>query len=359
MMEKFDTNKIDQYLNGQLSTEEQQAISQQIANNPDFAKAVELHQLTIQGIEQFGLKAVKEEVGQLDKDLATEGFFLTDADIDDYLENKATAAQKKRIEKRLADDADFKAEFDLHQLTKKGIEKEGMEAEFGTLFQEMDKDLADEGFFQNLATKDAKSTTQATKANQTAKVIRFPFQRLAIAASVALAILAAWWLFQPTAANPQIIYANNFNLLADEISADLAETGFVREPYYDLLQAGIAAYNQSKIQTSSEPTVGHFNSEAIEQLTAYRNQAPPTDEFYPIATLYLAISYLSIQIPTTAIELLEPLAQQNFPQQIDAQWYLSLAYLKIGEIAKALPILKTLQSTKYQHQASDILKEIQ
>lgn len=355
-MENLDTEKIEQYLKGQLNTREQKSIADRMASEPDFAAAVTLHQISIDGIEHFGCQQIQADIASLDKDLEAEGFFLTADDLDAYLDKKATVATQYKIEQRLAKDEVFKKYFELHQLTRKGIEKKETEAEFTDLFDDLDNDLAQEGFFESL---DKKKETVIQKEKKEAKIVRFPFQRLAIAASVALAIFAGWWVFQPSSSDPQVIYASNFTPLADELSIELEETGFVKEPFYDFLEEGMAAYNAANISNSTPLSISRNSQKAIESFQQYRQVAATTDDFYPTATLYLAISHLTIQEPEQAISLLESLTQQNFLQKIDAQWYLALSYIKTGQTEKAIPILKSLEDTKYQKNTMTIIKALQ
>ncbi len=351
-MENFDNEKIDLYLQGQLSVEEQQVIKSRIAAEPDFAEAVALHELTIVGIEHFEMNNIRAEIQLLDNTLEKEGLFLTSEDLDAYLDKTATPAIQQTIEKRLKEEASFKAELELHQLTRAGIEKKETEATFKDLFGKIDKDLEQEGFFEQIT-----PTTITTEAKEKpkAKVIRFPFQKLAIAASVALAIVASWWIFQPSTINPNIAYANHFTLLSNDLSEALTETGFVREPYYDILSAGMEAYDNQKVTPTDLPSGNDHSTKAIDLIRQYRTAAPPTDEFYLPATLYLAISHLAINQAEQAIPLLEQLSKQNFPQQATARWYLALSYLKTAQTERATPILQSLDQSKYSQQAKDIL----
>jgi len=353
-MENFDTEKIEQYLKGQLSAAEQKTIANRMVTEPNFAEEVALHQLTMAGVEQFGFHQIQEAIVEIDKDLETAGFFLTTENIDNFLDGKLDTATHAIMEERLAKDADFKAEVDLHKLTRAGIKKEAAEADFSDLFNELDKDLAQEGFFETMDNQQQKIA--AKKKPKEAKIVRFPFRRLAIAASIALTIFATWWVFQPTSIDSQIIYATHFTPLTDVLSTELEETGFVKESYYDVLENGMKAYKETKNSTTS--LLDNY-SKAKDYFIQYRQTAPTTDDFYAPATLYLAITHLAVAETAQAIALLKPLTQQNFPQQIDAQWYLALSYIKTEQTEKAIPILKGLISTKYQAKATVILKEIQ
>lgn len=355
-MENFDTEKIEAYLTGQLSPAEQKAMLERVAAEPDFAAAVALHQISIAGIERFGLQQVQEEISSLDKDLAEEGFFLTTHDLDAYLDKKAGVTIQQKIEQRLARDENFRKDFELHQLTRSGIEKKEMEAVFTDLFEEIDKDLEQEGFFEAL--DNSQKTPKKAATQKEAKIVRFPFRQLAIAASIALTIFAGWWVLQPTPLTPQEIFAYNFSPLPDELSKELEETGFVKEPYYDFLEEGITAYNNTRVPVSSGASFGKNYQKAIEFFQQYRQAAPTTDDFYPTATLYLAISHLALYETQQAIPLLESITQQNFPQLEDAKCYLALSYIENGQKEKAIPILKGLEQTNYQKWATKVIKDL-
>lgn len=355
-MENFDTEKIEQFLQGQLSPTEQKGIAERIATEPDFAEAVNLHKISMVGIERFGLQKMEEDIASLDKALEEEGFFLTADDLDAYIDKKSEGKTQQQIEQRLAKDANFKKDFDLHQLTRAGIEKKETDAAFSDLFEDLDKDLEQEGSFENLDTKknEDKKTEQPS-----AKIVRFPFQRLAIAASVALAIFAGWWIFQTNPSNPQEIYATNFTPFPDQLSSELEETGFVREPYYEVLEEAMTAYQEGTKAITDKPLARTRYKEAIDLFEQYRQAAPATDDFYPTATLYLAIAHLNLENAPQAIPLLESLTQQDFSQKTAAQWYLSLSYIKNEQIEKAISILESLEQTDYEERATRIINDLQ
>jgi len=347
-MENFDIEKIEQYLGGQLDSSEQELLSDRIKQEPEFAKEVAFHQLTMEGIEQFG---INQTIQNLDGNLAKEGFFLTTEDIDDYLEGKANTEEQSAMENRLAEDSDFKEDFHLHQLTTEGIERGAATSEFSDLFNKIDSDLEREGFFDPITTG-----TQPDQSKAEAKIVRFPFRGLAVAASVTLAVFSTWWYFQ--APSTETIYASHFSPLDDQLSAELSEMGFIQRPYYDILEDGIKAYNDARNSTDNNTTNERYNT-AKGLLTQYLNAAPATDEFYPTAKLYLAISHLELEDFNEAISLLTPITEQDFPQKVDAQWYLALSYLKTNQQEKAIPLLTALDQSTYAKQAQDILKNIQ
>ena len=357
-MENFDTNTIDQYLSGQLNETDRQAVAAKIAADADFAAEVSLQKLTIAGIEQFNLKEISKNLGTIDQDLDNEGFFLTSADMDQVIDGEADDAIQQKLAKRLADDPDFKKEYKLHQLTREGISEKATNDNFAELFSDLDKDLEQEGFFEEGKTQE-KTTPAIEEATSPpeAKVVRFPFRQLAIAASVALAIFAAWWTFQPKPIQPDLLYATYFQPPTDNISTDLSDVGFVREPYYDVLANGMKAYEAGKNKSvNASPALNNELQDAIEAFLAYRSTAPTTDEFYPYTSLYLAICYLKTNQSTeAAINLLRTTSQQNFPQQSSAKWYLALAYLKTNQPDLAKPILTSLENTDYALQAKELL----
>ncbi|MEM6317091.1 MAG: hypothetical protein AAF960_05435 [Bacteroidota bacterium] len=353
-MENIDTEKIEQYLAGQLNVPEQESIVARMKAEPAFAEAVNLHHLTMMGIERFGLNEVRKDIRQLDSAMEKEGFFLSSEDMDGYLAGTLSNDQRAIMEQRLAKDTAFKADFELHELTQAGIEKEGNKAALADLFKDLDKDLAEEGFFDQLDA--GKVATNKTVEEPTAKIIRFPFRRLAIAASIALAVATSWWVFRPTAPTPEMIYTNYFSPLSDELSEELAETGFVTEPYYDLLEEAMTAYNTAQ-NRGTDQSASYQQAKTL--FVQYRQSAPPTDDFYPTATLYLAITHLNLEEVTSAINLLTPLQNQNFPQQTAAQWYLALAYLKDQQTEKAIPLLSSLSQSTYKEQAQTILKTLE
>ena len=122
--------------------------------------------------------------------------------------------------------------------------------------------------------------------------------------------------------------------------------------FTDLLEKGMMAYNDAK--STEAASLANYR-QAKDYFIQYRQIAPPTDDFYPSATLYLAISHLALKESAQAIPLLETLTQQNFPQQLAAQWYLALSYIQAEQTETAISILKTLERTEYGEQAKVIL----
>lgn len=343
-MDNFDMNLIDQYVLGQLPPKEAAEVTQKIKIDTVFAAKVELHQLAINGIEEYNLQQIEKNIQNVDSQLDQEGLFITTADMDTYIDGKASADISDKIDQRLVNDTPFKADFELHQLARQGIEQKAADDSFANLFENIDKNLAQEGFFET-----APPQNKVQEKQTTAKIRRFPFRPLAIAASFALAIFAGWWLINQNTStlDSQTLYATHFQLLPDEISTELEDVGFVKPVEHEYLEDAMSAYNQQ-----------HF-SQAIQSFKKYQTTTNATDDFYGDASLYLAISLLKENQITEAQSLLLPLSKQTSSLQNKAKWYLALSYLKGNQALLAIPVLKSLEGSDYEVQASKLLEELE
>ena len=342
-MNNSDIEIIEKYLKGQLAEEAKQKLENRIAIDEDFATEVALHQVMIEGIERFGLHELKKTTNEIDQELDQEGFFLTNEDMDAYLEGSMNKAQSTIFEERLANDHDFKKAFQLHELTTAGIKKQGTETEFSGLFQSIDKELQQEGFFETNNEK----ATETKPAQQSTKIKYLSIRNLAIAASVALILFAGWWAYQPKQVDTDVLYATHFQIPANQLSPLLDETGFVVEPYYEVLKEALEAYNNNDFTTAKA------------RFERYRRAAPKDDEYYSSTIFYSAITALQLEDTKTAESLLLQIEKTSFPQQIEAKWYLALTFLKLNQKDKAIAQLLKIANPPFKQKAQFLLKELQ
>ena len=96
--------------------------------------------------------------------------------------------------------------------------------------------------------------------------------------------------------------------------------------------------------------------EAIKQFNVSLNQGD--DEY---ALFYLAISYMQVGQHNQAIESLEQYLQHYSTLNSQAQWYLSLSYVKSNELEKAKIQLSKLAagSSSYSEKAKKLLNQLQ
>lgn len=322
-MEEFDLGKIDDYLLGQLAEYEQQQVVQQINSSEEFAELVQQRQDFLQGIELFGEQQFIEELKKKDTELAANGFFLTESDIDDYVNNNANISISNLVKKRMQMDDDFAREIVERTEIVTGINVFG-EQDFLKKLQQTDDSLEQEAFF----------TVESQQRKISPRIVKLKRRRwLSIAAAVAgLLIIIVGVIQFFTHTN---IFNRNFVAYEDQLSNYLTESGFVRPAYLDDLLQGMNFYNQQKYQVAQN----YFNQ--------YLNVAPSDDQFYLSAQFYLAQTYLINKEVEIAIPLLENLIQRSdFQWSAAARWYLALSYVENGQKDRAQPILRQLLNNK-------------
>lgn len=134
--------------------------------------------------------------------------------------------------------------------------------------------------------------------------------------------------------------------------AALAERYF--EPYPDRITA---------MQTLSEDLVefmDHYNNAKYKQtIEAY---ASLTGDFaqMDLIRIYVANAHFEMGNAAAAIKILSALPLENSLYKAPIEWYLSLAYLKLGETSKAKPLLEGLSSAggDYTNYARELLDAI-
>lgn len=300
---------LDNYARNQLSDEEKDWIKQQLKEDPNFQKELDLHADLVQGIqlhmnEQVN-KSLKTTIQEVDNKLEQDGFF------------------EDKLGKAVIQQLQLEGSKDLQQ----------------TIFK-VDQELAKEGFF-----------TAPAPASQP-KVVWF--KRLIAAASILLICTLAWQLLAPTGFKTEEQYQLAFrvydNQLSQPIQLELSEQGFAGNPQKKLLQQllnAMEAYDQEDYTTASQllkKALDHSNLDQSYQL---------------MAEFYLALSYMANQQEQLAIPLLKNLAFNDINQQEHVSWYLALAYLKQEQIDLSKNILENLiSSQQYGSKAQQLLDNL-
>lgn len=349
-MEKpYNIELIEQYLNNELKGAALTAFEQELASDEELAQAVADHQDLILGVEVAGERQFHQTLQSVEEELDAKGFFLMMTDVDDYLDKKADATTTQKIESRLLEDSDFASSLTAHNDARQSIELLG-ELQLRNTIRNIEAELEEEGFF-----------TQKTETKVIERPIRAIGNRvairrmLAVAASVAVLVLAYFFIFQPDN-SPQGLYSSYYEPYKDNLSQELelrlSETGFGSTDdmrvQLNLLLTGIGEYKAENFAA------------AAEKLATYRSKANPTDDLTRQASLYEAISRLELKQSQDAITLLTPLAQNDeFAQQADAQWYLALAHLQADEAAAAQSMLQQLKNSEvYGTAATELLEKL-
>lgn len=296
-------DKIDDYLLGYLSAKEQTDFEQEMANSRLLQQEVEGQRDLLNGIAIVG----KENLVQTIEDVSA-SFDLEGMDIpvygsfsDDEMKKGITIVGKEQVKEELTQIE--------NELEKKGF--------FETAFQTIEQNKQD-------------SISSKTASLKTAKVHRLkPWKSwLAIAASIALITVMGWFIFQPNSISGPV--ATHFEPATDVMSTKLQQQlGGIGMATNDMetqlkaLIAGMEAFKQKNYPVAIEK----LSLEKLAFLSSRDRQ---------LLKFYLGQSYLGAGEYKQAISTLEPLAANAlFSKQMDAKWYLLLAYLEMGEEDKA------------------------
>lgn len=307
MNDNYDYDLIDDYLNGQLSSEQKTTFEQKMQQNEGLAAEVSFEKDLLTGIQVVGKEELSNTINSIGEELS-----LEEMDIPIY------------------------GDFSDEEMTK-GIEQVG-KAELKNEIQDLQAELDQSGFFDEVFDKVQTETTSTETAPETAKVKQlWPMRRvLSIAAGVALLIFGTWLAFFQNDGDPidQHFqpYANVVSPILDDQIEELGlATGEVVERL-KTLQKGMKAYESGNYAE----TISNLANQDLTILASSDRQ---------LITFYLAISYLGNKDITAATPLLTSLANNaNFTQQADAQWYLLLAYLEAGDQQNADALKLKLQT---------------
>lgn len=271
---------------------------------------------------------------------------------DDYLEGNLSDEQKKSFEIKLAEDENFRIEFEEHKDLLDGLlimNDKNLRAKINIVQDELEK----EGFFKKKEEKENISDG-ATTEKTTAKVRSIGLQKiLAIAASLLLLAVAGWWMLKPSTLTNQELFANYFQNfpaenLALKTTEKLEELGFAGgelKQQLRNLQQGIIAYENGNLTT------------AAEQFKQFSTLYPERFD----VKLFHGIALLENNQPQLAEPILTTLASSNFAQKETAIWYLALTQLKLEKTAEAKSNLQQLVSNNsalYKTKAEEILTKI-
>lgn len=264
-------------------------------------------------------------------------------ELENFLNQEMKEEELTNFKQRLETEKGLKEEVDFHASILGGIQHSA-ELDFRALVQNTREEMLQE---ENKVVKNSK-----IKQKPQAQVRSLGSRRvLALAASFALLLVAAWALFlRPI--SPERAFANNFDTPKDVLSIDVAsrleETGFgTNEAALKQLQTAMQTYQSENFE------------QARQQLGAFQAQYP-NSEFAEEAAYYEALSAMNTQDYEIAqAKLVELANNSNFSLQTDARWYLALNSLNIGKIEAARTLLESLQSdSKHGTAAQGLLRRL-
>lgn len=260
--------------------------------------------------------------------------------IEQYLEGTLEGDALASFENKLAKDNSFATEVELFMDMKETIRRTEQKKIQQSL-KNVHNQLTEEKFFE----RQNKRTSQKPSSI---------FRVLSLAASVALLIGAAFFLFgsnQPTSAELfAAVYQPETNNITT-IVEDLSDYGMVdpEAQRKDELIAALAVYESKNYAAAKTSLEAHL-------------QKYPTDK---IAQFYLGISLLETKDYQGATDYFSALTQDNtFELADDAEWYAALGNLgqntsKKTQIAKLLLAkIAANNATTYQSKAKNILQQL-
>ncbi len=232
----------------------------------------------------------------------------------DEVEKAVDNPSEEDIRLKLRDDVAFAKEVAFHAGLKKAISDQSA-FEFEAMLAEVEDRLYN-----------------SKKSNL--RIVRWA---ISIAASIVL-IIGVYTLIEWRAADPEYLFAQHFQAYQPGHTDRGAETVVTDE-----LRA-FEAYEQGNY----ERAIALFSNLLIEQDN-------------PQYHLLLAISWMEQDQPDQAIPALKDiLSENNTSYQVEAAWYLALAYLQMGELPEAKAQLKRVEASnsKFSPLAKQILEEL-
>lgn len=249
--------------------------------------------------------------------------------IDGYLRKTLTLSVQHQVKERMASDDAFREEVQFRQVLQQAARRRGQQ-NLEALLVVADEEL---------------DGAEEEGESQTAKLRRLPMLRwVAIAASVLLLVAVGWWVFRSP--EPQVLYTAYYepfpNLIAPIDKSETAES---------LPAKALQAYERKNYQEA----VQHF--EALQQ--AANRSVTDSLVFSADEQLYYGLSLLENRQERAAIAMLNTIADDpNARYQQAAQWYLALAWLKVGDLDKSKVVLDLILDEpehRYYAKAQDLV----
>lgn len=238
--------------------------------------------------------------------------------IDRYLNAALTEAETGEFRRRLAADKDFAQLYEDMAHIEKGLQEQALHEAWQTI----------------LATEAAMAEDPGRSAGSGPRwKVWVP-----VAASLALLVVAAWWLMNQSS-GPEELFAQYFEVYpnveapiyrdssaADSLSAkDLAFRRYAEDDFAGAIEI---------FESIGEPDEGTL--------------------------FYLGMSYLAKGEAAKAAQIWEPLTREAQDYRTQVQWYLALAWLKLEELEKSKALLEELarSGTAYEERSKAVLKGI-
>lgn len=244
--------------------------------------------------------------------------------IDRYLHHQLNDQELADFEMRLQQDPQLQKELNLMRGIKLGATLQGREQKIL--------------HFQNLEKQIALKETDNQGLNPT-----WPwFMKLAVAASLVMAITISYFFFFDQRQTPEKLYSNYYKSYPNYLVENTRGEDHTQNPLYVAMQAYEAKDFNLTISELKKVLAANPHNHAIRT--------------------YLGLAFLENNQPQSAVVYLQ--AAWNAKDQeygATAGWYLSLAWLKMGEVERSKKILQDLQNSQdqfYADKATRLLEEM-
>ena len=238
--------------------------------------------------------------------------------MENYINGRMTAEEQQSFEQEMSSNPELREELEMHRKLVSSIETESV--------RHMLEQIHEENFSQE----------ETPLVSLRSRARYFP---LAIAASVALLILAGWWVFSWQSSQPEALYATYYS--PDE---GLPTTlGYMDDAQF---AEGMISYK-----------MGDY-AEALDYWQPLLSADPANDTL----NYYGGLAYLGSGQAEKAIAHLEKVtANEGSAYQTDARWYLALAYLKNERTTEAQALLQILteEDSPYREASREILEKLE
>lgn len=257
--------------------------------------------------------------------------FLQVEQIDNYLSGKLSEEERAEVNRRLAEDSEFRDLFDEIELLRKGIRRTGARSTKEEKLEKLAMATSESDRNIHFEKPKAKQVSLFQYANQ---------YKLAIAAAITLIVVSWFALTTITTSNPEDLFKENF-------TAYTAPNGSTRGDRSEAMEGMAAAYADYSAGNYAGAARG-FEGSMSESTNIEK------DKFY------LGNSYLSIGDAEKAVELFTEVIDQNGPLKILATWYLGLSYLQLDEVGKAKASFKSVVEADAEKadEAREILRKL-
>ncbi len=251
--------------------------------------------------------------------------------IKQYKNRQMSEEGRLAFENQLKTDPVFAEEVAFWAAIQQGIQDKG------------DVTLNDElmGLGKQLLQTEAGTPEMTAQVNQDKLASRRAVPRWAFAAAAMLLLLLIAWPVYQRLSGPETTYALAQTLYSEHFS--LPPASILRGTSINQWQE---AYEQKQFPQAIAALEGMLADSSFKRRSE--------------AFLFLGICHLGMEQPQEALTALEQVSPDSFAWE-DAQWYTSMAYLKLGDSAKAITYLKNIAGQANQvrkEEAGQILKRL-